>query len=136
MKTEWDESITTGNRQLDDEHKRLIQILNRIEAHQNDPVESEAVSLVIEEIREFASYHFRHEEKYMQQINFPDFEDHKEQHKRFREKIASLCLDVMDHKKEAPKNIYQCLSDWVANHTCCADKKFCEYSEKPQPHMI
>ena len=80
MKIQWDESISLGVPQLDNDHKRLIQILNFIEAHQYDDVEAEAISIVIEQIREFASSHFRHEEEYMLKINYPEYRIHKEEH--------------------------------------------------------
>ena len=132
MKIKWDESICLGVPQLDEDHRRLIQTLNFIEAHQDDDVRSEAISVVIEQIREFASHHFRHEEEYMLRIDYPEYHAHKEQHKLFKGTIAALCIDVMNHKKTAPKEIYHYLSDWVINHLLRTDKQIQAFTEARQ----
>jgi len=132
MKVEWNESICLGVPRIDEDHKRLIQILNFIEAHQDDDVRTEAISTVIEQIREFTSNHFRYEEEYMLRINYPDYEAHKEQHKIFKGKIAALCIDVMNHKKNTPKEIYHQLSEWVVNHLLRTDKQIQAFTEARQ----
>ncbi|MBL7215646.1 MAG: hemerythrin family protein [Phycisphaerae bacterium] len=132
MKIKWDKSIGVGVPQLDEDHKRLVDILNYIDAHQSDDVKSETVSLVMEQIREFASSHFRREEKYMQSIDYPEYDSHKILHKQFREKTAALCIDVMNHKKTTPQNIYHFLHNWVLEHMLHADKQIQAFVEAKQ----
>lgn len=122
MRIHWEKSIGIGVPQLDEDHKRLIGIFNYLNAHQTEDVNSEIISLVIEQIREFASRHFPREEAYMESIDYPDYEAHKKQHKHFREKTAALCVDVMNHKDTAPKDIYQLLHSWVVEHILHEDK--------------
>ena len=134
MKIKWDESICLGVPQLDEDHKRLIRTLNFMEAHQDDDVRSESISVVIEQIREFASHHFHHEEEYMLKVGFPDYQTHKEQHRQFREKYAALCIDVMNHKETTPQDIYNYLSDWVTNHFLDFDKELRTFLETKKAH--
>jgi hemerythrin-like metal-binding protein len=132
VKIQWEESISVGVPQLDEDHKKLIGILNYVDAHQDDGVESEAISLVMEQIREFASSHFRHEEEYMLSIDYPEYDAHKKLHKQFREKTAALCLDIMDHKKTAPKDIYHFLRNWMIEHMLHVDKRLQAFAEAKQ----
>ena len=129
MRIHWDRSIGIGVPKLDDDHKRLIGTMNYLRAHQHQGVASEAVSLVIEQIREFASLHFPREEAYMESIDYPDFEAHKQQHKQFREKITALCLDVMGHKTSAPEDIYRFLHQWVIEHILHEDKQIQAFNQ-------
>lgn len=122
MRIHWEKSIGMGVRQLDEDHKRLIGIYNYLNAHQTEDVSSEVISLVMEQIREFASRHFPREEAYMESIDYPDYEPHKQQHKQFREKTAALCIDVMNHKETAPKDINRFLHSWVVEHILHEDK--------------
>ena len=132
MKIEWDESISVGIPQLDEDHKRLIGILNFIENHKEDDVKSEPISLVVEQIREYASSHFRREEHYMRSIEYPGYDDHKQMHKKFMEKTAALCLDVMNRKKDTPKDIHQFLSLWVAEHILREDQRYKAFNQARQ----
>lgn len=132
MKIQWDESISVGVPQLDEDHKRLIGLLCYMDDHQDEHVESESISLTMEQIREFASSHFRREEEYMQSIGFPEYDAHKKAHKKFKEKTASLCVDVMNHHQETPQDIYRFLHDWVTNHILGTDKQIRAFKEARQ----
>ena len=132
MKIVWDESISVGVTQLDEDHKRLLDILYYIEAHRNDDVKSEPISLVLEQIREFASSHFRREEKHMQSIEYPEYDSHKRSHKQFMEKTAALCIDVMKQKKETPQDIHQFLYTWVVEHILREDQRYKAFNEARQ----
>jgi len=134
MKTTWNENVSIRIPLIDKEHKQLMRILEQIEEHQHDNVGSEAISTVIDQLREFASSHFRHEEDYMHQVGFPGYQAHKEQHKRFRERTAAFCVDVMNQKDTTPQEIYHYLSDWVANHVLDSDKKLQAFLEARQSH--
>lgn len=129
---EWDESISVGVPQLDEDHKRLLGILNDIEDHQDDDVKSEPISLIIEQVREYASSHFRREELYMQSIAYPGYDDHKRSHKQFMEKTAALCIDVMNQKQDTPKDIHQFLCTWVTEHTLREDQRYKAFNEARQ----
>lgn len=132
MTIEWDESIGVGVPHLDEDHKRLIGILNFIEAHQDTDVQSEPISQVVEQIREYASTHFPREEKYMRSIKYPDVDAHKIIHKQFMEKTATFCVDVMNQKKETPSDIHQFLSRWVTEHILREDQRYKAYRQACQ----
>lgn len=116
MRLQWDSSIALGVPRLDADHKRLIGLYNFLNARQEKNVDSETISLVIEQIREFASSHFPREEMYMAHIGYPGQESHKKLHKAFREQTAALCIDIMNHKQTAPQDILQLLHAWVTEH--------------------
>jgi hemerythrin-like metal-binding protein len=134
MKTNWNESSCIGVRQIDKDHERLIKILEQIQEHQYDNVRSEAISTIIDQLREFVSCCLRNEEEYMLKIGFPGYQAHIKQHKQFRKKNAALCIDVMNHKEIAPQDIYNFLSDWVANHFPDSDKKLQVFLEAKKAH--
>ncbi len=129
MKIEWDPSIEVGVARLDEDHRRLVSLLNYLENYHEMDVRSEAVALAIEHIREYASLHFRHEEAYMQSIDYPDMESHKQAHKQFKERTGALCIDVMNKKEGTPKAIYDFLFDWISRHILREDKKVRTFNE-------
>ena len=132
VKIKWDKSLCVGIPEIDEGNKQLIQTFNLIEKHQNDDVTAEPVSLVVEQMRKIASVHFSREEKYMRGIDYPHYDAHKDEHKQFREKTAALCIDVMNRKKTAPKDIYNYLSDWIIDHILRADKEIARFVQNKQ----
>ncbi len=132
MKIKWGTSLSVGIPEIDEGNKQLIQTFDLIEKHRNDDVKAEPVSLVVEQMRKHASAHFSHEEKYMLAVNYPHYYAHKDEHKQFREKTAALCINVMNHKKTAPMDIYNYLSGWVIDHILHTDKEIGQFVQNRQ----
>lgn len=132
--TAWGKDTGREESQIGRHHQRLMQIFHQIEEHQHDDVRSEAISLIIDQLREVASHYFRYEEEYMVRVGYPGYQAHEEQHKQFRKKIAALCVDVMNHKETAPQDIYRYLSEWVEKHLLDSDKQMQTFMDIQQVH--
>jgi hemerythrin len=122
-KIEWDDSVSVGHARLDEHRKYFIHLLNKMEKHQNDSVSSEAVSQIIYQMREFATYYFSLEEEYLEKAEYEGLEAHKHQHRAFKEKTASFCVDIMNHKASTPKDIYEHLLEWFVGHVLGSDRE-------------
>ena len=129
MRIEWERSAGAGISQLEDDHRRLVGLLNYLENYHEMDVSSEGIALAVEHIREYASVHFRREEAYMQNIAYPNYESHKQAHKEFKERAGVLCIDVMNKKEGTPKAIYDFLSSWVSGHVQKDDQKVRAFAE-------
>jgi hemerythrin len=82
VRVEWDHRLAIGVGCLDDAHKELVDLYNRIvSACERDA----SISSVRERIRSFLMYarwHFGEEEEHMRRIRYPGYVDHKADHKR------------------------------------------------------
>ena len=83
----WDEKYSVGISMIDEEHKKLIGILNKAifaKGHNDNPEElREELKEVLREMTNYALTHFETEETYMKEFNYPECQDHKEEHKDF-----------------------------------------------------
>ncbi len=140
MKIEWGTSLCVGIPEIDDGNRQIVQIYNHIHEHRNDNVAAESISFAVEKMREHASTHFRCEEKYMKSIGYPGYYAHKDEHKEFKEKTATLCIDVMNRKENVPKEIYNYLSAWIIHHILYADKEVKQFANtgkgEVKPHPV
>ena len=120
----WDESFSVGIQEIDKQHKKLIEIINRLIETRNVTVYSETISDVLSEMTKYADYHFRTEEEYMLKYEYPDYSLHKEQHKEFLKKTVAFCLDTMEYKKTVPVEVLSYLKNWLTNHILKSDMKY------------
>ena len=85
VRVEWDDRLTMGVGNLDDAHRELMDLYNRIVwACEHDTT----VSNLRERIRTFLMYarwHFGEEEEHMRRNRYPGYVDHKADHKRLLE---------------------------------------------------
>ncbi|NOX90816.1 MAG: hemerythrin family protein [Calditrichaeota bacterium] len=126
-KISWKDEYSVGIKEIDAQHKKLINIMNRLIEMRNARVDSELISETLTEMTEYASKHFETEEKYMVEYDYPDYDAHKKVHKEFKKKTAFFCVDTMSHKETIPIEILTFLKDWWINHILKSDMKYKEF---------
>ena len=116
---EWNEAWSVGEPHLDEQHKRLIELINRLDG-------GTPVPIVLDELRSYVDEHFRDEEAMLEDADYPDLAAHKQQHTAFEEwleasrqacrsgEVAGLLSD----------NIRSYLKTWLVNHILVSDKAY------------
>ena len=120
----WNNNFSVGVQNLDEQHKKIIKILNKLIEMNDTTVDSEIISDTLTEMTKYASEHFEAEEKLMNENNYPDYLLQKEQHKQFREKTVRFCLDTMSYKATIPIEVLSFLREWWINHILSSDMKY------------
>jgi hemerythrin len=75
---------------------------------------------------EYAQIHFSTEEKYMQQVNYPDFDAHKKEHEAFVSEVVKQ-LKSFEENRNDPVVLVGFLKDWLFTHIAVSDKKYSPY---------
>lgn len=131
---EWDPRFSVRIAEIDQQHKKLIGLINRLhesmqQAGDRDALETaieelSAQATVINEMVEYSSYHFSTEEKYMRQYMYPDFEKHKKEHEYFINKVRTLKSDFDGGQAILSSQIMEFLKEWLGGHILGVDKKY------------
>lgn len=117
----------TGITQIDDEHRRLFELINRtMELLHNELLQDKyhQVREVFEELKQYADTHFANEEAYMAAINDPELAIQQKQHMAFREKIDTLDfsnIDELEHQHETLEELLEYLVRWLYQHILSSD---------------
>ncbi len=123
-KIEWNASFNTGVKKLDDQHKRIIDMINKLVEMGDLEVNSETIADILLRMSEYSREHFNTEEEYMLKYNFPDYSSQKAQHLEFKKKTADLCFETWEYKKSVPAEILTYLKEWWVNHILKSDMKY------------
>lgn len=127
----WNKNYSVGVKQFDNEHKRLISIINNLNQAMMEGKAKNILEDIVEELIEYTATHFKNEEGFLKSHNYPDFDNHKLVHDKFVEKV----LDIQEKIEEGTQNIsieiIDFLKDWLIKHIMGTDKKYGEmYKEK------
>jgi hemerythrin len=123
---QWKEEYVIGVELIDEQHKKLIEIANKVyELLKNDFLTDkyDRIVEVIEELANYTVFHFNSEEEYMLSIGYKKFLSHKVEHDEFIDKINSFDLSKIDESQEKHLiDILNFIITWIDEHIIQKDK--------------
>lgn len=128
MPIEWNEDLTTGIAAIDKQHKELFFRINSLmEAVGGGKGKEEAIRM-IGFMPRYMDEHFRAEEEVMARFAYPDFEEHRAEHKRLKGKCAEFrgSLDIQFSTAHVIDLIQRVLS-YLHEHVRTHDRKMAAY---------
>ncbi len=127
---EWEDKYSVGISMIDEEHKKLIGILNKAifaKKHNDNP---EEIKEVLSEMTNYAPAHFKTEETYMIKFNYTDYIYHKIEHLDFSQQTIAYCDRVADGASQIANELLEYLKEWLINHIQGTDKKYVDCFKK------
>ena len=120
----WTEDFSVGVVKLDEQHKKLIKMINQLIAEPWTDTKSETVSNLLSEMTNYAQVHFTTEEELMRQYIYPQLEEQIAQHRAFKKKTVDFCTATMLNVGIVPETMLNYLSDWLVNHILSCDMAY------------
>ncbi|MEN3043824.1 MAG: bacteriohemerythrin [Candidatus Hydrothermales bacterium] len=119
----WDEKFSTGVEQIDDQHKKFVEIINELHNAMKQGKGKEIVKKILNELKSYSVYHFKTEETYMTKYKYQEYQEHKNDHEFFKTKVKEL-LDK-DEKGYLGLSIetLNFMKNWLIKHILTTDKK-------------
>lgn len=122
--------------EIDEQHEHFFVLLDRIGEVAPDlyrPLEDDEVDDiidVIDELRDYAMLHFRTEESYMRELNFPNLPLQKKEHNRFITDVIRLEAELMNGSAMPAIKIRNFMHDWYRDHIMNMDMPFADFYKK------
>jgi hemerythrin len=122
---QWSDDLSSGFKEIDDQHKELINRVNKLLDACNLGKGRQEISDTLNFLADYVVEHFNSEEKYMKQYSYPGLSEQIEQHKYFVNYVGEL-------KNEFDKNgpsisltmkLSKNCVEWLVNHIMKVDKK-------------
>ncbi len=127
MFMEWKDDYSVGVEEIDNQHKRMIDIVNKLHQAMLDGKSKEILSDIIKELKDYTVYHFSTEEKYFDMYDYPEKDDHKKEHNDFVERVKEIEQEFKEGKIFISVKIMNFLKDWIKNHILGTDKKYAPF---------
>lgn len=110
--------------EIDNEHRRLFQMINEAVALVDSTDDVQAIaSNLIKNLKDYAATHFAHEEAYMERMNDPELELQKKAHAAFTAKINAFELDTSTPEalRASLQGLLEYLVRWLYRHILSSD---------------
>lgn len=116
----------TGIDLIDKEHEELFRIVGKANklVRYEDEFDIEQILEVIHELHEYADFHFKDEEEYMESIHYKGLDAQKRAHSSFIDKVENIDMgQIQENPKEYTQSLVEFLLGWLINHILYTDKK-------------
>ena len=126
----WQDNLNTGIQVIDDQHRRIVEMINQLHAAQTGGSQL-VVAEVIDELVDYTLSHFAFEEELMEEAGYPFCAAHKRVHEVFTKRVSEYRLRF-EAGEDIVDDLRSMLSRWLFNHIRNDDKA---YSEQVRQHL-
>ena len=122
----WDESFSVNVREIDQQHQKLVDMINEFYGHVGKD-SGQAFRSLLKSLVEYTQYHFATEERYFAKFAYPDSKTHTDVHRQFTEKVLDVKNRLESGKIVLSIEITTFLKDWLTTHIKGSDKAYGKY---------
>jgi hemerythrin len=120
----WDDKYSVGISSIDEEHKKFIDIINKIINAKQRTDNLKEITEILNKMNNYVLTHFANEETYMIKCNYPEYEDHRKEHQDFSIKTMAFLDSVTKGDFQLACEILEHLKNWLVNHIQGTDRKY------------
>lgn len=120
----WNDRYSVGVRQIDEQHQKLVGIMNKLCDFMDKGEENYVIGEVLEELAEYAWSHFALEERYFIEFDYDKTDEHVAQHREFSKQVSSLKKDLSEGKETVSTDTISFLGKWFTEHVLTYDKEY------------
>jgi diguanylate cyclase (GGDEF)-like protein/hemerythrin-like metal-binding protein/PAS domain S-box-containing protein len=121
----WNKHFDTGIASIDEQHKKLVQLLNMLASHIAFKSELPELNIILDELTNYTVYHFQDEEEIWNKF-FPE-DAMSEKHNKYHAKFISEIQDLKKQLGTSPtdemlRTVVSFLTRWLIHHILESDQ--------------
>jgi len=121
---EWSSRFELGVMEFDEHHKHFVSLLNKIHDYVTTGASYDSLEAVLEELADYATYHFAAEVYWMRVYKYPDLKQHQKEHERFSTRVAEIQKEFYGGKTELSHDVLAFLKNWLSYHILNTDAEY------------
>lgn len=123
----WSNEFSVGVKEMDEQHKKLIGMINRLIEEQKILTEPKTIADLLTEMTDYAQVHFRAEEYLMAEYGYDYKIQQEKQHKAFIDKTIAFYSASDLGPNILSTALLDYLSTWLIGHILQEDMKYKEF---------
>ena len=117
----WKDEYSVGVALLDEDHKRLLEILNHLHDSLREEETAETLASVCDKLVDHMLASFGQEERYFAQTNYPQAATHRLMHEQLKQCLLQFRREI--GKCPLPLGQLYFFTDWLPHHIMGEDKQ-------------
>jgi len=118
----WTEDLNTGIPEMDEQHRRLVDLINQVFVAMREGNNQTGVARVVDELVDYTQTHFSAEEELMRSHHYPDLINHQQIHHKFIEEVGGYAAQIKANAGLTASDVFSFLKDWLISHIVKQDR--------------
>jgi len=123
----WSDRFDVGVEAMNDEHKMIVQKMNRVESLAQRGATKRELQQAIADLGQYTVQHFADEEAFMARVGFPQLAAHRHVHASMLDKYQMFADAFEAGDGRLPEGFVHFLNFWLRAHICGIDKRYGEF---------
>lgn len=120
---EWKDIYGVQLPSIDREHQNLFETVAELHSAMLTGRSNEIMAALLRRLARYATYHFAHEERIMEDFKIPGLDAHKAEHAAFTRQVVNFQAELERTGSVLTIKVLQFLSGWLVNHIQNSDAK-------------
>jgi hemerythrin len=121
---EWSDTLSVGIQEIDDQHRFLVDLLNKLHRAIHQRQGTAATETILMELVDYTKIHFAVEESLMRILGYPAYDEHKQQHDHLIDEIHELQDKLASGKASVTFELLHFLRTWLTKHIMEEDQHY------------
>ncbi|MFQ5432347.1 MAG: bacteriohemerythrin [Nitrospinota bacterium] len=119
-----DESCSTGVDKFDNQHKKLLELLNKLLGTIKEHDETSGMGALLKDLLSFAFSHFNDEEDVLRRFGYEDLEEHIKEHDKIKLMVGRLHHNYLAGNLPEAIEILEVITRWFEDHLKKTDMQY------------
>lgn len=124
----WKKEYSVGVTKLDDQHKKILKIVNQVIGQQFSTQNKREIEEILDLLQNYIKEHFKTEEEYMLKHQYSGYEEQRNEHNQFIDRLFEAQKELFKHGRVTSVNIFNFVWDWFSHHILILDKQLSKIS--------
>jgi hemerythrin-like metal-binding protein len=124
---DWNDSLKLGIPTLDFQHRRLVDILNRLHEAMVSRQGNEVLVVILDDLVKYTIEHFTYEESVLKAHGYGDYAGHVGLHHELTHQVRDFRLKLKEGRIGLSATVLQFLTQWLTLHIGNEDRKYVAY---------
>lgn len=121
---EWNASYSVNVKEIDEQHKKLISLLNKLYEAMREGKGKAILKDVLSELLAYTDNHFKYEEELFEKHGYTNKAPHLKEHENLKKKVIDLQKNFEKGNAVITLELLDFLMSWVENHILKVDKQY------------
>ena len=130
---EWKNEFSVGVVEIDQQHRKLLEIINHLNEAMKLGNDSGRLSRVMDELVGYTRFHFAYEEQLMATVGYAETAEHHRRHEAMVARVEQFRGEVANARATFSLKLMDFLKYWLTKHILETDMGYARHIEAQMP---